>query len=131
MRIHAFMSNSLLLFAIASPALLPAQFQPPTDEELTMTAYPKAPGADAAYLNVEEITDDTRHFHRSYARIKVLAEKGKEVAAVEIPLPARRLQDRRQQAHFPLSCLGPTATGISSEPARLAARSRTAMRRDI
>jgi hypothetical protein len=62
-----------------------AQFQQPTDEELKMTADPKAPGAAAVFLNVEEITDDDAHYESVYARIKVLQEKGKELATVEIP----------------------------------------------
>jgi hypothetical protein len=78
-----------LLLAIASPALLFAQFQQPTDEELKMTADPKAPGAAAVYLNLEEVTDDPLHFHSLYVRIKVLSEKGKELATVEIPYERR------------------------------------------
>jgi hypothetical protein len=50
-----------------------------------MTADPKAPGAAAVYLNIDEVTDDPLHFHSFYARIKVLQEKGKELATVEIP----------------------------------------------
>jgi hypothetical protein len=75
----------LLALVLACPALLSAQFQKPTGEELKMTADPKAPGTAAVYLNVEETTDDTVHFHSFYARIKVLQEKGKELATVEIP----------------------------------------------
>ena len=85
MRISVLARNALLLLAIASPALLLAQFQQPTDEELKMTSDPKAPGAAAVYLNVEEVTDDPLHYHSFYARIKVLLEKGKELATVEIP----------------------------------------------
>ena len=75
----------LLLLAMASPALLHAQFQQPTDEELKMTADPKAPGAAAVYLYREETTDDALHFRSYYERIKVLTEKGKELATVQIP----------------------------------------------
>jgi hypothetical protein len=71
-----------LLFA---PALLHAQFQAPNPDEYKMTADPKAPGADAVYFDVEENTDDPLHFHSFYARIKVLTEKGKELANVELP----------------------------------------------
>ena len=71
--------------AIASPALLRAQFQQPTPEELKMTADPKAPGAAAVYLNIEEIANDPLHYQSFYARIKVLQEKGKELATVELP----------------------------------------------
>jgi len=85
MRIHVFMRNTSLLMALSSPALLVAQFQQPTDEELKMTADPKAPGAAAVYLNVEEVTNDPMHFRSYYTRIKVLQEKGKNLATVEIP----------------------------------------------
>jgi len=77
--------NLFLLFALASPAVLPAQLRPPTPEELKMTDDPKAPGAAAVYLNIEETTNDELHFMSAYARIKVLEEKGKELATVEIP----------------------------------------------
>ena len=50
-----------------------------------MTSDPKAPGAAAVYLDVEEKTDDPLHYHSFYARIKVLQEKGKDLATVEIP----------------------------------------------
>ena len=76
---------SLLLFSVASPAALYAQFQEPTAEELKMTADPKAPGAAAVYLNVEAIADDQLHYMSFYARIKVLTEKGMDLATVEIP----------------------------------------------
>jgi len=76
---------AFLLFILASPALLRAQFQAPTDQELKMTADPKAPGAAAVYLNFEEIDNDALHLQSFYARIKVLEEKGKELATVELP----------------------------------------------
>jgi hypothetical protein len=85
MRIPAYFRHLFLLLVVASPTLVRAQFQPPTPEELSMTADPKAPGAAAVFLNVEEITDDPIHFHSFYARIKILTEKGKELATVEVP----------------------------------------------
>jgi hypothetical protein len=89
MRISASVRNVFMLLAIAAPVLvnpqLRAQFQQPTDDELKMTEDPKAPGAAAVYLNIEEVTDDSYHFHSVYARIKVLQEKGKELATVEVP----------------------------------------------
>ncbi len=85
MRISIFLRTTLLLLAVASPALLFAQFQQPTAEELKMTADPKAPGAAAVFLNVEEIDNDPMHYQSFYARIKVLQEKGKELATVEVP----------------------------------------------
>lgn len=85
MRISSLVRHLPLLFAITSPAFLLAQFQQPTDEELKMTADPKAPGAAAVYLNVEEVANDPIHFQSVYVRIKVLQEKGKELATVHIP----------------------------------------------
>ena len=85
MRTRASLTVALLLLAICSSCHLLAQFQPPTPDELKMTADPKAPGADAVYLYREETTDDALHFHSYYERIKVLTEKGKELATIHIP----------------------------------------------
>ena len=79
---------STVLFAAMLPAALARaqlQFQPPTPDELQMTSDPKAPGADAVYLNLEETDNDAQHYESHYARIKVLTEKGKEMATVELP----------------------------------------------
>lgn len=70
---------------LGSSHLLRAQFQQPTKEELEMTADPKAPGAAAVYLYREETVDDERHFHTTYARVKILTEKGKDLATVHVP----------------------------------------------
>jgi hypothetical protein len=84
-RISVFMRNLLLPLVFAAPALLIAQFQDPTPEELKMTADPKAPGAAAVYLYYEETAESPAHTSSIYERIKVLAEKGKELATVSIP----------------------------------------------
>ena len=85
MRICGLLRHTLLLLVAVTPSLLRAQFQQPTDEELKMTSDPKAPGAAAVYLYREETTDDTLHFHSYYERVKVLTEKGKELATIRIP----------------------------------------------
>lgn len=72
--------------ALLGPGAARAQkFQEPTKEELQMTSDPKAPDAPAVYLYREESTDNRNHFISRYARIKVLTEKGKEWATVEVP----------------------------------------------
>ena len=76
---------ALLILALASPAVLSAQFPQPTDEELKMTSDPKAPGAAAVYLYVEELTNSVSQTFSIYERIKVLTEKGKELATVSFP----------------------------------------------
>lgn len=78
--------SALLLIALASlPLTARAQFHDPTKEELAMTSDAKAPGAAAVYLYYEEKTDDDLHYQSVYARIKVLTEKGKELATVSVP----------------------------------------------
>jgi len=78
--------GAFVLLTLASSALgMHAQFQAPTPEELKMTDDPKAPGAAAVYLNVSDVFDDSLHVRTYYARIKILQEKGKELATVEIP----------------------------------------------
>ncbi len=85
MRIGVSARFAVLTLCLASPILSSAQFQEPTKDELTMTADPKAPGAAAVYFYREETVDDALHFHGYYSRLKVLTEKGKELATVRIP----------------------------------------------
>ena len=89
MRTSLSLRRTLILLAIAIPVFisvqLQAQFQQPSDAELKMTSVPKAPGAAAVYLNVEEIDNDQLHVQNFYIRIKVLAEEGKSLARVELP----------------------------------------------
>jgi hypothetical protein len=85
MRNSLFLCGAIGLLAAVSPALLRAQFQPPNPDELKMTSDPKAPGAAAVYLYMEETDNDTQRSQNYYARIKVLTEKGKAAATVEIP----------------------------------------------
>jgi len=79
--------SALVFFLLALTSCLTsrAQFAPPAADELRMTADPKAPGAAAVYLYREEITDDRSHFVSFYARIKVLTEKGRDLATVTLP----------------------------------------------
>jgi hypothetical protein len=79
---------SACCFSLACLVLLSsaahAQWTAPTPEELSMTSQPEVPGAPAVYLFREEITDDSLHNWSIYARIKVLSERGKDLANVEI-----------------------------------------------
>jgi hypothetical protein len=77
--------GAALIFAALSPVVLCAQFQQPTEEELKMTSDPKAPGADAVYFEINEVANDPMHYQSTYARIKVLTEKGKELSTIELP----------------------------------------------
>ncbi len=86
MRILACSAAVLTVAALSLPLAGMAQkFQEPTKEELQMTSDPKAPGAAAVYLYLQSESDNRNHSIGKYARIKVLTEKGKEWATVEVP----------------------------------------------
>lgn len=85
MRPRCFVRYAVLLGVAASPALVLAQFQPPNPDELKMTVDAKAPDAAASYLDIEEIDNDPLHYQSYYERIKVLTEKGKDLATVNLP----------------------------------------------
>ncbi|HEY3705792.1 MAG TPA: DUF3857 domain-containing protein [Terracidiphilus sp.] len=85
MRLHPAAWFGLVLAGTSLIVTAHAQFAPPSPEELKMTSDPRAPGADAVYLDRVETTDDPHHFATVYARIKVLTEGGKEAATVHVP----------------------------------------------
>ena len=68
----------------AIPVYAADQWTPPTPEELSMTSLPGYPGAPAVILFREQITKDDLHVVQHYERIKVLTEKGKDQANVEL-----------------------------------------------
>lgn len=78
--------GAIFLFAAALlPLAAQTQFQKPTQEELKMTSDPAAPGAAAVYLDYKEIDNDPLHYRSIYSRIKVLTDKGKDLAIVDLP----------------------------------------------
>jgi len=80
---------SLLLAACLVASVIPLcaqqEFHQPDPAELHMTSDPSSLGADAVYLEINENANDEMHLVTVYARIKVLTEKGKDLAHVEIP----------------------------------------------
>ena len=80
MRVRTWIALVFVMQAALHSGFLFAQFQEPCKEELQMTEDPRAPGASAVYLDREQKTDDTLHYESYHARIKVLTEKGKELA---------------------------------------------------
>ncbi len=68
MKKHRLLQIAILAFFAASSIAGRAQFRAPSEEELKMTAEPKAPGADAVYLEYEETDNDKEHFQSYYAR---------------------------------------------------------------
>ncbi len=91
MRILKLLGGAILVTTAISALPLRAQFQPPNPDELKMTSDPKAPGADAVYLDIEETDTSNGGFGERYARLKVLTEKGKEAATIQITYPAGEL----------------------------------------
>jgi len=85
MRSSLVLSFAAIALSLSSCSFSQTQFKQPTPEELKMTSDPKAPGADAVYLNIEEVSNDPLHYETVYARIKVLTEKGKDTATVDVP----------------------------------------------
>jgi hypothetical protein len=73
------------LVLLSIPALASSGWQQPTPDELKMTADPAAPDAAAVFLYREETVDDQLHNHTLYVRMKILTEKGRELADVEMP----------------------------------------------
>ncbi|HEY1805353.1 MAG TPA: DUF3857 domain-containing protein [Terracidiphilus sp.] len=88
MRKTLVLCGAAAMLAAISAAPARAQFQAPNPDELKMTSDPKAPGAAAVYLDIEETDNSSQESSDYYARIKVLTEKGKDAASVEITYPA-------------------------------------------
>jgi hypothetical protein len=74
-----------LLVCLSSPLLHAQQWTDPTPAELAMTSIPEVPGAPAVYLDKEETTQDALHMFSYYVRLKVLTDRGKDYANVELP----------------------------------------------
>ena len=80
------MALSLCLSFLACAPLFASEWSQPTPDQLKMTSDPAAPNAPAVFLYYEEIVDDKMHFHKVYAEVKILNEKGKEdFSEIEIP----------------------------------------------
>lgn len=73
---------AVLFYAVAP--LFADQWTTPTKEELAMTSQEGYPGIAGVYLNREEITEDKLHMWSVYVRLKILTEKGKDYANVEL-----------------------------------------------
>jgi hypothetical protein len=105
---RTYLRLALVVGFLTFPVGAMAQFQQPTEEELKMTAEPKAPGASAIYLYREETVDDSLHYHSLRVRIKVLTEKGKELATVNVPYlrTSYKITDVRARTIHAAGCRG-------------------------
>jgi Domain of Unknown Function with PDB structure (DUF3857)/Transglutaminase-like superfamily len=79
----------VLLLVVCTPFLAYAEWQQPTPEELKMSSDLAAPDADAVYLSFEETTDDNLHTKTVNVRLKILTDKGKKYADIEVPYEGR------------------------------------------
>ena len=86
MKNRTLLSAALFTVCLAaiSPMVRADQWTEPTKEELSMTSQEGYPGIAAVYLNKEEMTEDRLHMWSVYVRLKVLTEKGKDYANVEL-----------------------------------------------
>ncbi len=73
---------------LSAASLRAEQWTPPTAAELAMTSIPEVPNAPAVYLYKSQTTEDSLHMFSYYVRLKVLNERGKEYANVELPFLA-------------------------------------------
>jgi hypothetical protein len=78
------MAGLVLLLALGGSARAVEPFRAPTPEELALKEVPGYPGASAVVLYREEICTDDIHVVEHYDRIKILTEKGKEYANVQL-----------------------------------------------
>jgi hypothetical protein len=81
-----------LLFALFAVFVVPARaqkedWQPITQHDLEMKQVPGTPGADAVQLYYADFINDQEQTEFFYVRIKVLNEKGKGHADVELVIP--------------------------------------------
>jgi transglutaminase-like putative cysteine protease len=83
-RSHLLYAAILTGLVSITPLLLADQWTTPTKEELSMTSQDGYPGIAAVYLDRDEITEDKLHVWSVYVRLKVLTEKGKDYANVEL-----------------------------------------------
>lgn len=90
MKLFALESVALTVASLYLPLVAQAQkFQEPTREELQMTSDPKAPGAPAVFLDLENTVDNESLVTSEHARIKILTDAGKQWATVEFPYDPR------------------------------------------
>ncbi len=81
--LRAAASSGILGLALCAAAR-GQQWTQPTAEELKMTTYAQAPGAPAIYLDKSVVVEDWMNQTDVSVRIKVLTEKGKDYANVEL-----------------------------------------------
>jgi len=85
--IRLLFSVALLAVFVASAQAQKEDWQPITQHDLEMKQVPGNPGADAVQLYYADFINDQEQTEFFYVRIKVLNEKGKSHADVELVVP--------------------------------------------
>jgi hypothetical protein len=75
----------LIVMFTGSGTARATDWRPVTQDELSMTSEPKAPGAPAIYLYMQIDRDDNSPSETRYARIKILTDEGRRYANILIP----------------------------------------------
>jgi len=96
----------IFAFCLAVTSLAYGQgegWQPVTPQDLQVKEVPGDPGASAIQLYYADYIDDNNHSEFFYHRIKVLNDKGKSYADVEIPifLPGSSISDLKARTIHP------------------------------
>ncbi|HJX82993.1 MAG TPA: DUF3857 domain-containing protein, partial [Candidatus Angelobacter sp.] len=82
--VRVFLGVLTVLFCVVSrSASAMDDWQPITPEDLKMTSKDAA-GANAVILYHEELSDDNKNTRIKYTRLKIMTEKGKDYADVEL-----------------------------------------------
>ncbi|MGZ7075213.1 MAG: DUF3857 domain-containing protein [Candidatus Angelobacter sp.] len=85
--IRLYLSFALLLVFIAPASAQKEDWLPITQHDLEMKQVPGSPGADAVQLYYADFINDQEQTEFFYHRIKILNEKGKNHADVELIVP--------------------------------------------
>jgi hypothetical protein len=85
--VRLFLSLILVAVFVASARAQKEDWQPITQHDLEMKQVPGNPGADAVQLYYADFINDQEQTEFFYHRIKVLNEKGKSYADVELIVP--------------------------------------------
>lgn len=86
--IRLFLSLALLAISVAAAHAQKEDWQPITQHDLEMKQVPGNPGADAVQLYYADFINDEEQTEFFYVRIKVLNDKGKSHADVELVVPS-------------------------------------------
>jgi hypothetical protein len=98
--VRLFLSLILVAVFVAPARAQKEDWQPITQHDLEMKQVPGNPGADAVQLYYADFINDQEQTEFFYHRIKVLNEKGKSHADVELIIPPEGFNLQPEGAHY-------------------------------